>query len=255
MHTATAYAHLGEYYCSKCGFSRPVPDFSFFPDTEEGAEGLALFHPANEEGSMLRFGIPGLHNLYNAAAAVLGALQLGLSQESWRKVLPQVRPVSGRMEKQKLKGRDISIILIKNPVGAEQAISYIKSDKQIKALYLLLNDREQDGCDVSWIWDIDFEVLAAGLLDQVKLIFLSGSRAADMALRLVYAGVEESKLRLIDTVDEALLTAVDSLEVEEKVAILPNYTAMLHLRDRLFALDAQTESKGTAARTKGAEHE
>ena len=254
-HSVTAYAHLGEYHCAHCGFTRPVPDFSFYPDAEEGAEGLALFHSAGEEGTKLRFGIPGLHNLYNAAAAVLGAVQLGVKQESWLKVLPQVRPVSGRMEKQKLKGRDLSVILIKNPVGAEQAISYIKSDKQIKALYLLLNDREQDGCDVSWIWDIDFEVLASGLLNQVRLIFLSGSRAADMALRLVYAGVDENKLRLMDTVDETLLTAVNSLEPDEKLAILPNYTAMLHLRERLLALGAQTESKGRAAQVKGAEHE
>lgn len=254
-HSATAYAHLGEYHCVHCGFTRPVPDFSFFPDAEEGAEGLARFHSSGEEGCTLRFGIPGLHNLYNAAAAVLGALQLGLKQASWKQVLPEVMPVSGRMEKQKLKGRDLSIILIKNPVGVEQAISYIKSDKQIKALYFLLNDREQDGCDVSWIWDIDFEDLASELLEQVKLILFSGSRAADMALRLIYAGVDENKLRVFDTVDEALLTAVKGLEADEKVAILPNYTAMLHLRNRLLALGAQTESKGMAARAKGEEDE
>ena len=98
-------------------------------------------------------------------------------------------------------------------------------------------------------------MLASGLLNQVRLIFLSGSRAADMALRLVYAGVDENKLRLMDTVDDTLLTAVNSLELDEKLAILPNYTAMLHLRERLLALGAQTESKGRAAQVKGTEHE
>ena len=76
-----------------------------------------------------------------------------------------------------------------------------------------------------------------------------------MALRLIYAGVDENKLRVFDTVDEALLTAVKGLEADEKVAILPNYTAMLHLRNRLLALGAQTESKGMAARAKGEEDE
>jgi UDP-N-acetylmuramyl tripeptide synthase len=88
-----------------------------------------------------------------------------------------------------------------------------------------VNDRIADGRDISWIWDVDFE-----LLRDADRIVLSGDRALDMRIRLKYAGLPMDRLEVAespaDGVDAALRLAGDG----DEVFILPTYTALLDLR-------------------------
>ena len=92
-----------------------------------------------------------------------------------------------------------------------------------------LNDNDADGTDISWIWDADFERLAT-MGDRLQRVLVSGIRAEDMALRLKYAGVAAERMEIIH--DNTRL--IDEMcKSENKVFIMPTYTAMLALRGQL----------------------
>ena len=94
-----------------------------------------------------------------------------------------------------------------------------------------LNDNLNDGTDVSWIWDADYESLFARR--QYERIGVFGIRAQDMRLRLKYAGARDEAITVYATLDE-LAKAVKS--AGKNVVVLPNYTAMLSVRDKLSTL-------------------
>ena len=92
----------------------------------------------------------------------------------------------GRVETIPVDGRAVSILLVKNPAGANEVLRTLTLEDGRLDLWLALNDRIADGRDVSWIWDADFEVLAG----RVRRATCSGTRAEEMALRLKYAGID-----------------------------------------------------------------
>ena len=133
----------------------------------------------------------------------------------------------GRVETIPVDGRSLSILLVKNPAGANEVLRTLTLEDGRLDLWLALNDRIADGRDVSWIWDADFEVLAG----RVRRVTCSGTRAEEMALRLKYAGIDaelEVDRDLGDSLDSALANAAG-----EHVYALPTYTALLELRDLL----------------------
>jgi UDP-N-acetylmuramyl tripeptide synthase len=91
----------------------------------------------------------------------------------------------------------------------------------------VLNDNIADGRDVSWVWDADFEILAA----RVRRATCSGTRAEEMALRLKYAGVPATRIAVAPDLAAGLDTALYG--AGRRVFALPTYTAMLGLRDEL----------------------
>jgi lipid II isoglutaminyl synthase (glutamine-hydrolysing) len=124
-------------------------------------------------------------------------------------------------------GRKVSILLIKNPAGANEVLRTLTLEDGRLDLWMALNDRIADGRDVSWIWDADFEVLAG----RVRRVTCSGTRAEEMALRLKYAGIDAEL-----TVDRDLGSSLDAAVANaagEHVYALPTYTALLELRDLL----------------------
>ena len=132
----------------------------------------------------------------------------------------------GRMEKFSIRGVDVRMILIKNPAGCNQVLNYLTQLSEPFTFVACLNDRAQDGKDVSWIWDVDFERLTA-MGDQIVSIDVSGCRAEDMALRFRYAGVPASRLR----VNKDYRTLIENaVALGKPVYVMPTYTAMLALR-------------------------
>ncbi len=199
-----AYSHLGDYYCKQCGFKRPkVGKKTDLPNPLEG-----------------------LYNLYNLNAAALVCNRLfNISDDQIKKVLPQFKAVFGRQEEIIYKGKKIFLILSKNPTGFNQSISVVaKKFKQNKdSLLVLLNDRIPDGRDVSWIWDVDFE-----LLPQARHLYITGDRVYDMALRLQYADVVNFKF--FNDSAQAIKEAVKTTSNGETLFIMPTYSGMLEVR-------------------------
>ncbi|MGI8902439.1 MAG: MurT ligase domain-containing protein, partial [Solirubrobacteraceae bacterium] len=173
--------------------------------------------------------LPGLYNVYHALGATALALALGAGLEDVRAGLEAVSPAFGRAETVQVGGRPVSVLLIKNPAGANEVLRTLALEEGEHDLLAVLNDRTADGRDVSWVWDADFELLAGRL----RRATCSGTRAAELALRLKYAGVPIDRLHVVDGVAGGLDAAVAG--GTGPLYVLPTYTALLELRRELVA--------------------
>jgi UDP-N-acetylmuramyl tripeptide synthase len=176
----------------------------------------------------VRMPLPGLYNVYNALAAVAMACAAGdVPLERMAAGLEVFGPAFGRFERVATGGGEAVLVLSKNPAGANEVIRTLAHDPAPKRLVVALNDRIADGRDVSWIWDVDFELLAPA----VESVVTSGTRAAEMAVRLKYAGVDPDVM----TVEPDLAAALDSAVSARggPAYVLTTYTAMLELRGAL----------------------
>ncbi len=224
-------SHMGHYHCPNCDFKRPTPDFVARSVRLDGTHG-AEFELATPDGPLsLKLGIPGLYNVYNATGAAAAILSLGLAPRHIQEGLADFKSAFGRIERIALgDGKELLLALVKNPVGFNEVLRMLTGDPaaQLKML-LIINDLFADGRDVSWLWDVDFEVLAG----RVEWAATAGLRATDMANRLKYAGLEPSRLNWEEDIATALKTALSRLQSGETLYITPTYTAMLQLREVL----------------------
>jgi UDP-N-acetylmuramyl tripeptide synthase len=218
---AIAYSHVGDFRCAGCGFSRPREVVDCSPK--------------------VRSPLLGLFNRYNVnAVALMIHTVFGVPLEKIDEDVHDFGAAFGRQEIVDYRGRRIVIQLSKNPTGFNQSIEILEEfDLPERRVLVLLNDRIPDGRDVSWIWDVDFELLV-GL---VKKIVVSGDRAYDMGIRLRYAAAPSNtgtggapaapEMTIVPDLDEAIDRAVEMTPPGEYLFILPTYSAMLEVRDRL----------------------
>jgi lipid II isoglutaminyl synthase (glutamine-hydrolysing) len=256
---AVYLGHLGHYHCRSCGQHRPSPTVLARSVALEGVRS-ARFRLVTPHGEAdVRIGLPGLYNVYNALAAAALAVALEVPLEDIVAGLQSTTAAFGRAETVKVEGREARILLVKNPAGANEVLRTLAIEPGAHDLLGVLNDRTADGHDVSWIWDADFELLAG----RVRHATCSGTRAAELALRLKYAGVEPARIEVLDDLSRALAHAVDarrssparpasaqdarageqreqdgspqedSVQEDPPLYILPTYTAMLALRELL----------------------
>jgi len=173
--------------------------------------------------------LPGLYNIYNALAAVTFAEALGFSHEKTIKALSRFESGFGRMESIPLDEKNIQVILIKNPTGLNQVLKYLTTAEKKSVICFMINDKLADGTDISWLYDVDFEPLR-NMQSQVSRIFVSGTRAEDMAVRLKYAGIFTDNIVIEKNHNTMLDSAVNMLNAGETLYILPTYTALLEIR-------------------------
>jgi len=226
--------HLGHYSCPTCGAGRPAPEIAATEIELLGMEGsrIAVSTPAGP--LRIRLPLPGLYNVYNALAAIAAALELGIEPALIAGALEGVRAAFGRVETIEIGGRQLSILLIKNPVGANEVLRTLRleADGPDLDLWIALNDRIADGRDVSWVWDADFELLAG----RVRRVVCAGTRAPEMALRLKYAGCETKAIEVEPGIERSLDRALAG--GDGRLFALPTYTALLELRKLLSARGA-----------------
>ena len=221
-------AHLGDYQCPGCGRTRPAPAVAARAVALDGMHGasFALRTPGGELG--VRTALPGLYNVYNALGAAALATALGVAPATIAQGLGGAAAVFGRGELVRIGERELSILLIKNPAGANEVLRLLGAQDGRHDVLAILNDEIADGRDVSWIWDADIETLAP----HIGTLTCSGTRAAEMALRFKYAGVETGRIAVEPSLEVALDAAL--ARSAERLFALPTYTAMLALR-RLLA--------------------
>jgi UDP-N-acetylmuramyl tripeptide synthase len=227
VYDAVYLGHLGRYHCPSCGRERPKPVVAAEKVTLHGMSGSEV-HISTPQGPIeLNLPLPGLYNVYNALAATAAALQLGASPWQVREALSAFAAAFGRVERLQVGGRELAILLVKNPAGANEVLRTLTLEGGELDIWIALNDGIADGRDISWIWDADFEVLAG----RVRHITCSGTRAEEMALRLKYAGVNAPI-----AVDRELARSLDQAVADgdgQPLYALPTYTALLELRDLL----------------------
>jgi lipid II isoglutaminyl synthase (glutamine-hydrolysing) len=140
--------------------------------------------------------------------------------------LARFRAAFGRFERIQMGDRAALMLLIKNPAGANEAVRTLVGGGPPRHAVIALNDEIADGRDVSWIWDVDFEPLLAGL----ETLVATGSRAEELALRFKYGGLEAERIELLPDLARALDRGLELTGPAGELAVLPTYTAMLAFR-------------------------
>jgi UDP-N-acetylmuramyl tripeptide synthase len=191
-----------------------------------GLDGASFTLRAREGERRVELPLPGLYNVYNALGAASLALELGVPIEDVAAGLRRFSAAFGRFERIGVGDRRLLMLLIKNPAGANEAVRTLVEASPPRVAVVALNDEIADGRDVSWIWDVDFEPLAAGL----ETLVASGERAAELALRFAYGGLPRERIEVIPSLGAALDRGLELTAPGAELAVLPTYTAMLALR-------------------------
>lgn len=195
-----SYSHLGNYFCPNCSYSNPKT--------------TSFEIPTN---------LLGTYNQYNLNAAALVLKEIfGMKEKEILDKLSSIKPAFGRQEEIMVGNKRIMYLLSKNPTGFNESLKVAIQYKS-NSILILLNDRVPDGRDISWIWDVDFETLQKAKMK----IFVSGDRCFDMANRLLFAGVS---YEVYEDLEQAYRASYNSLESDQKLTILPTYSAMLDVR-------------------------
>lgn len=225
-YTAVYFGHMGVYRCERCGTRRPVPLVAATEVVSHGIDGSTFTVRAPQGSGRLRTSLPGVYNIHNILAAAASSLQMGIPLQTVVRGIESFAPAFGRAEVVKVDGRDAILLLAKNPAGFNEVLRTVLRAADEKVVLIAINDLTADGRDISWLWDVDFEMLSG----HARRIVVSGIRAEDMALRLKYAGIAESDMITQPDLARALDVAMGFARNGERLYILPTYTAMLQLR-------------------------
>ena len=182
---------------------------------------------------LLRAG--GAHNAQNAAGAAAMALSLGLSPTRVAGGLRLVEPAFGRGQTFAVEQRRLVLHLVKNPAGFRQTLRTLAAYDP-DTVMIAINDDYADGRDVSWLWDVDFTVALSSAATGRPVVVTSGTRAADMALRLHYDDLPTAAV--VPHLRAAVLQAVRATPVGATVVVLSTYTAMWALHAILLDEEA-----------------
>ncbi|MEV0049391.1 MurT ligase domain-containing protein [Saccharopolyspora shandongensis] len=190
-----------------CGLARPAADWTVSGTGVVSADG------SHHE---LALSLPGHVNRVNATFALAAALHLGCDEDASLARIGRISEAAGRYQTVRLAGRDVRLLLAKNPASWLEMLDLV--DGGDEPLVLVVNSREADGHDVSWLWDVDFEVL------RDRPVRVAGDRALDLAVRLRYA---EVPCAVSSDVDDALAGSATGVP-----DVIANYTAFRDLVTR-----------------------
>lgn len=231
-----AYAQLGCYTCPTCGFARPTLDFSATA-VKASRDGVSFdaMRTATGQAWHVQASFGGVYMAYNLLAASSLAHLMGVDAACFQRALDAYHPNNGRLQRFAVGGREVVLNLAKNPTGFNQNLSLLDADNRDKAVFIVINDNPNDGRDISWIWDVDFERLA-GEGAPLRVI-AGGLRANDVQVRLKYAGV---KAQLAGNVAEAL-EQVSELDSQYPLYVLTNYSALWPAKEELEQMGERHE--------------
>ena len=222
------YATLGGFICTKCGYRRQTPDVAVITIDQMSTSGSRIHLKADDKILEAEIALPAVYNIYNAAAAIAAVKAAGLPAQKAIDSLSDVRSAFGRMETFDLAGNRIQMILVKNPAGCNQALTYVTGFNEDYTVAHCLNNQTGDGHDISWIYDTDYERLVSD--PHLKKIYVGGECRDELYARLKAAGAPEDLMEI--TTDYQDL--VGKLKDEGRpVFALPNYTAMMELRQAI----------------------
>jgi UDP-N-acetylmuramyl tripeptide synthase len=233
-----SFGGLGDWGCPVCGTTRPVPDLGLILGEVDsaGSQTLSFVGRVLESGpSPVRsicIGLSGSAAAYDAAAAILAAMSVGVTPEAAIAALDGATPAFGRLEDVPVGDKHVVLTLAKNPASLAQAAEAAIL-RHPDALLIGLSDQPADGRDTSWIWDAAMERLRS-----IPSVTLTGSRADDLLLRFKYAtddsGPDASgRIEIDRTVHRAFDASLARVRPGGTLMVLATYTALLAIRGLL----------------------
>ncbi len=225
------YSNLGDYFTIDKSFFRPPLKYQI-NKIDQLTPSRSIFEI---EGKKFMLPIGGLYNTYNALAAYAVGREFNISKEQIFLALNEDSRIFGRQEQLKFKNHLITIMLVKNPVGANAVIDMMLTDRNVFSLVMLLNAHYADGIDTSWIFDAQFEKLHKAKL---KKLIIGGQRYKDFSVRMKMAGFKD---QIIIRGFEGLIDKIKQLPTKN-VYVIATYTSMLMFREALAKQNLVKES-------------
>ena len=206
------FGQMGVYECTACSFRRPAPSYA--------ASGIRLEDGVDfsVDGTILETDFRGLYSVYNLLAVYSALKEDGHDCSRFADNIKSFTPGFGRNEIFWFGEKRVLLNLAKNPAGFNQNIDAMLEDSKDKDLIIAINDNAQDGKDISWLWDVEFDRVRD---KSIRSITVTGIRALDMQLRLKYSEIDSVHA---DTPEEAIESYLAS--GCENLYILVNYTAL-----------------------------
>ncbi len=190
----------------------------------------------------------GLYNIYNMLAVLTIVNIYGVEREIAAKVFSEYENRNGRRQEFEIDGRKVILNLCKNPIGANVILQPLKEEKMTqenskkeaskKELLLILNDKVNDGRDVSWIWDIDLSNM--GVFDK---IVCAGTRAYDMAIPVKCNGFPRERMVVEHDIEKAVR---ELLKNPGEKFVISNYSALMETKG---ILEKMAQEKSSEERT------
>ena len=192
------YHHIGAYRCPSCGLHRSEPDDAV---TEASLEEKYLVINGKYRVNMA---FAGVYHMYNTLAAFSACRCLGVEEETIGRALSGYALQNGRVVSFRLGDKRGTLLASKheNSVSYDQSIDVsVRAGEDVTVLVLVdAISRKYFTSETSWLWDIDFEALAA---PQVRAVVLSGRYCCDLAARFAYTGVPEERLHVMADIGAA----------------------------------------------------
>ncbi len=180
------YGDVGGYYCLNNDFKRP--------DNIYEAKWIEKnkFEINNEVINMPNHFI---YNIYNLSACYVVATIDGVDNKAISKVLNNLSFKRIAFLEHNNKKYHLLISKNENSVSFNQSLYYIMKEENDKSVVIGFErvSRRYNLTDLSWLWDIDFEVLND---DSVKNVICTGKFAYDIAVRLKYALKDPKKIKI-----------------------------------------------------------
>ena len=225
VYTRAYLSHLGAYHCPSCGLSRPPLDIAVTSvTTTPGGVDIQLRTPTGQVDVSLA--LTGVHNVYNAAAAIATGVALQLDLHNAARALSALRPAFGRLEEIRAGDRTIVLAFVKNPISYNATLRAIAQSDVEKHVLAVHSNTTVDGEDFSWLWDVELEAIAP----QIRWVLASGTKSAEVAMRYKYAGLTEEQIETVPDVRSALDRALARVEPGGTLHVLAGYTPMRELR-------------------------
>jgi UDP-N-acetylmuramyl tripeptide synthase len=196
----------GWWGCTGCPLRRPEPQWTLEGDLVVDPYGMA---------HEIKLQLPGRVNRANAATALAVAVQFGVRVTDALPRLSEVTSIAGRYAQVDRDGRNIRLLLAKNPAGWLEAFDMADAAPTL----LAINARGPDGLDTSWLFDVDFSPL------RDRPVLITGDRAYDLAVRLE---VNEVPFRHVPRFADALAVVPPG-----RLEVIANYTAFQDIRAEL----------------------
>ena len=225
------YSQLGDYYCPHCGNQRPNIDFAATNINLSGAMEFVV-----NETTPVRVNYRGFYNIYNILAVYSALKVMGIEGQDFNQILSDYKPQIGRMEEFYL-GKPFILNLAKNPAGFNQAIQTVMLDKRKKDVIVAINATANDGKDVSWLWDVDFDLLKD---ENLNRLYTSGVRRDDLSLRFKYADIPVDNI--CQSTEEALKLCLDS--DAEVCYVLVNYSVLFSTQSKMLEMQKSLAAGG-----------
>ena len=179
--------HYGRYECAVCGLHRCKADVEAaveMPDILSFGDDIKM-----------RVKLPGITSAYNFCAAVAASSAVGVSVSDSVKALDGYGLTSGRVTSLPVGGDDSLLLLSKheNSFAYDRSLSWILEQKKPCTVIVLVNaiSRKYYTSETSWLWDIDFDLLAD---EHVKKVVLAGRYVNELAMRFEMSSVDNSKI-------------------------------------------------------------